>query len=246
MMMIETLPCDLEPVDQIQDDGAFLHAHGGQRLVEQQDLGFRIDRAGDRDRLALPAGQLGDLGIHRRDVHAHVVEVLLGLLAHGPVAQQRPADLLPVQEHVVVDGELVDQREVLVHRVDAERAGVVDRLDRDLLALQDDPPAGGRLEAAEDLEQGGFARAVVADQAEHLAALEVHVHVDQRRDGPVLLGDVLDPEHVAVRVRRHGRVLLRLIGHLRPALSHVAGSAARWRSWRSGWRRRGGWAAGSR
>ncbi len=39
---------------------------------------------------------------------------------HGPM------DLLALEEHVLGDVELVDQREVLVDAVDAERPGMVD------------------------------------------------------------------------------------------------------------------------
>ena len=77
----------------------------------------------------------------------------------------------------MVDAELIDQREVLVHGVDAERTGMVDRLERDLLALEDDPPGIRPVEAAEDLQQRGLASPVVAEQAEHLAAGEVQADV---------------------------------------------------------------------
>ena len=49
-----------------------------------------------------------------------------------------------------------------------------------LLPAKQDPAGVRRLEAAQDLEQGGLAGAVVTDQAQHLAAFQVQVHVDQR------------------------------------------------------------------
>src|SRR5215475_7413008 len=88
------------------------------------------------------------------------------------------------------------QRKVLVDDVDAERAGLFHRGEVDLLTVEQDPPGGRRLEAADDLQQGGLARAVVADQAEHLALLQAHVHVHQRRHRAVPLGDVLDAQDV--------------------------------------------------
>src|ERR1700749_1162348 len=80
-------------------------------------------------------------------------------------------------------------------------------------------PAGGRwLEAAEDLEQGGLAPSVVAEQAEHLAPAQVQVDVGQRGDRAVALGDVLDAEDVAGG-RRGSRGRVRTGGGhtLRPA-----------------------------
>src|SRR5581483_4528950 len=119
------------------------------------------------------------------------------------VAQQRAAHLLPVQEHVVVDAELVDQREVLVDDVHAQRPGVVDGLEVDLLPVDQDPAGVGRLEATHDLEQRRLARAVVADQAQHLTLGYVQAQVYQRGDRAEPLADVLDPQCVDGRVR-HG------------------------------------------
>ena len=100
-------------------------------------------RTGDGDGLALPAGELGDLDVDRLEADAHVGEVLLCQPAHGPVVQQRPPDMLPVEEHVVINAQLVDQRQVLVDGVDSQRARVVHRLEHDLLAAQHDPAGIG-------------------------------------------------------------------------------------------------------
>src|ERR1700730_8824680 len=194
----------LQVLDQFQDHRPFLGAHRRQRLVQQQHLGVRGHRPGHRDGLALATGQLGHLGVDRGDAHPDPVELLLGGAPHAPVGQQRPAGPLPVQEHVVVDGELVDQRQVLVHGVDAERAGVVHRLQRDLLALQDDPSRGRGLKAAHDLDQRGFARAVVTQEPQHLTLAQVEVHVVQRGDRAEPFVDVLDPEHITAGVSRGG------------------------------------------
>src|SRR5581483_7541235 len=189
----------LEPAHQVEDHRAFLDAHRGQRLVEQQDLGVGVDRPGYRDGLALATGQHRYLGVDRRDVDADLVQVLPGQLAHHPGAQQRdrPGNRLPVQEHVLVHRELVDQRQVLVHHVDAGRPGLLHRVPRDLVALQVHGPRGGRLEAADDLDKGGLTRPVVTEQAEDLTAAKPEADVPQRGDRAVALGDVLDPQDVA-------------------------------------------------
>src|ERR1039457_1370428 len=177
------------------------HAPG--RLAEQRPR--PAQNAGRAPGAALPlaAGQAGHLDVHRpQGLDPHGVQVLLGLLPHGLVTQQRPAHRLPVEEHVVVDGELVDEGEILVDHVDAGRAGLRHRGERDLLAVEQDPPAGGLLKTADDLDEGGLARAVVADQAEPLAALQPQADVGQRGHGAVALGDVLHPQDVVAGRRR--------------------------------------------
>ena len=59
-MIIETRPSSLQALDQVEDERALLGAHRRERLVEQQDVGLGVHRAGDRDRLALAAGEPRD------------------------------------------------------------------------------------------------------------------------------------------------------------------------------------------
>jgi hypothetical protein len=79
MMMTDTSPRSFRSRTRSRIS-ALLGAHRGQRLVQQQDLGVRVDRSGaTRDGLALPAGELwhtshGDVG----QVDAHVLQVLGG------------------------------------------------------------------------------------------------------------------------------------------------------------------------
>src|SRR5260370_34096286 len=71
---------------------------------------------------------------------------------------------------------------------------MIDGLERHLFAIEQDPAGVGRLEAAEDLQQRGLARAVVAEQAEDLTLVHMQVDVDQRGHRAEPLGDVLDPQ----------------------------------------------------
>src|SRR3954469_4527778 len=61
----------------------------------------------------------------------------------------------------------------------------------------------GLVETAQDLDQRRLPGAIVADQAEHLAALQLHAHVDERGDGAKALADVL-------RLQDDGSVLFHL------------------------------------
>ena len=72
---------------------------------------------------------------------------------------------LAPQEHVVVDAEVADQREVLVDRLDAVGARFARRGETHLFAFVDDRAGVGLMKSGEDLDQGGLARAVVANQA---------------------------------------------------------------------------------
>ena len=115
----------LQLVDQLEDQAALAGAHGGERLVEEQDARRRVGRAGDRDRLPLAARELVGLCIDARHAHVDLVEVLPGELSHRSLVEEMEAPhgrQLVVQEEVQVDRELRDQREVLVDGLDPELA----------------------------------------------------------------------------------------------------------------------------
>src|SRR4051812_34359901 len=197
------VPALAQARDEVEDDRAFLDAHRREWLVEQQDARLRVQRAGDRDRLALAAGQAQHRRVDRGDVHADVADVLLGFLAHAAVVEQperKRVEQLPVEKHVVEDAQLVDQREVLVNGVDPLRARVGYGVQLDRLAVEHDRAGVGLVEAAEDLHQRRLARAVVAQQAEDLALLEAQVDLAQRRDRAEALGHVLDSHDLGPRV----------------------------------------------
>ena len=122
--------------------------------------------------------------VQARDVDPDLVERRARLPAHRAVGQerQRPADPLAAQEHVLEHRQLVDQREVLVDGVDAERARMVDAARLVRLAAQEHAALVGLLEAADDLHQRRLAGAVVAEQPQHLALAQVQVDVAQRDD----------------------------------------------------------------
>ena len=74
----------------------------------------------------------------------------------------------PVEKEVVVNTQLVYQRQVLEHRLYAVLACVLDGAEPDLLAVHEDPAAVRRVQPRQDLDKGGLAGAIVADQAERL------------------------------------------------------------------------------
>ena len=98
----------------------------------------------------------------------------------------------------MVDAEPVDQRQVLIDAFDAERPGVVDRTERDRPAVDEHLPGIGLVIAGQDLDQGRFAGAVVAEDAERLAARDPERHAGERSD----LAEHLDQFFGADRVGR--------------------------------------------
>ena len=96
------------------------HAERRGRLVEQHDLRLAEQRAGDRDLLALAAGERPDLAAQAGDRHRQVGEQLAGLVLHlrlVELARDRARagrDLLAAEEEVGDDVEVVAEREVLV------------------------------------------------------------------------------------------------------------------------------------
>ena len=110
---------------------------------------------------------------------------------------QRPAeDRLALQEHVAIDIELIDQRQVLIDRLDAERARMADRAKLNGLALEVELPGARLIVAGEDLHQGRLAGAVVSEQSQDLAAAEPQIDVLERRDPSEGFLDVLGAQHL--------------------------------------------------
>jgi hypothetical protein len=188
--------------DEVEHQRALAHAHRRQRLVEQQDARIRVDRARDGDRLPLATREPRDGRLHPGDLDADVGDRLSRALAHRAVVEQPVRmDDLAVEEDVVEDAQLVDQRKVLVDGVDAERAGMHDGAELDRLAVEVDRPRVRLVVAGEDLDQRRLAGPVVAEQPEHLAVLEMEVDGAQGGNRTEALGHALHAQDLG-----HGQV----------------------------------------
>jgi len=99
---------------------------------------------------------------------------------------------LVAEEDVLGDAEPVDDVELLVHGRDAHLEGR-DRVgDRHRLALPHQFASVGLVGAREDLDEGGFARAVLPEHAMHLA--RSHLEIDAPEGGNAREG-LGDPAH---------------------------------------------------
>ena len=179
----------LEDTEEVVGLGRRQHAG---RLVEDQDLGAAIERLEDLDALLQADRQFLDDGV-RIDLEAvfALQPLQLGAGIGDAFLQQRL--VLGAEDDVLDDGEILDQHEMLVDHADAERDGVVGRLDRHLLAADFDLAAVGLIEAVEDRHQRRFAGAVLADDAADRAALDDQIDV---AIGPDSAETLVDPDEL--------------------------------------------------
>ena len=149
--------------------------HAG-RLVEDQDFGAAIERLEDFDALLQADRQFLDdgVGIDLQAVFALQPLQLGARVGDAPLEQRL---VLGAEDDVLDDGEILDQHEMLVDHADAERDGVVRRLDRDRLAADFDLAAVGLVEAVEDRHQRRLSGAVLSDDAADGAALDDEIDV---------------------------------------------------------------------
>src|SRR5690606_28380750 len=151
------------------------HQHRG-RLVEDEDPGAPEEHLDDLVPLSPPDLELlvEVVGVDDETVGlGDASELLLGRVEVDAAAA--PRRLCP-EDHVLEDGELVGQHEVLVDHPDAGGDGVEWRGEADLLSLHPHDPLVGLDHPVEDLHQGGLARAVLAADGVDLALLHDKVH----------------------------------------------------------------------
>ena len=100
------------------------------------------------------------------------------------------------KRHVFGDRHPLDEAQVLVNEGDAlARVGAVAiglAVDRHGSAVSGD-------NAAENLDQGGFASAVLAEKGNDLAAIDVEAHALERLRAPERLGDILETQDAGLR-----------------------------------------------
>src|SRR5690606_11331117 len=165
-------------------------AESGGGLVEHHELGLLENRARDGDGLPLTSGEGGDLLAHRlHGAHRERTQGLARLALHLAFVEGDAAHLLAAEEHVLHDVEVVAQREVLVHDLDAEVRGVARRVQVDDLALEAHLAAVVGLHTGDSLDEGRLAGTVVADERGDLAGVRLEVDALQHADGAEALHD---------------------------------------------------------
>ncbi len=142
----------------------------GQRLVEQQHVGFGGKRSGQRHPLSLPAGQLP------RHPVGEVGRIDLG----EPMCRRRTGTARG-ERHIAGDAQVRKQQRVLEQQADAAIVGgdVNSRRGVGQHALSDAHDTAVRVHQPRDHVQGRrLARAVGAEHGQHLAGGDVEFDVD--------------------------------------------------------------------
>ena len=173
------------------------------RLVEQDHLRMRHQRAPQLEQLALPAGERAGLRVGhslQRDQLQHLVRPLLQrllLAPHPPRRQPVAPDLLAVlirlsQHHVLQHRHRLQLLRNLERAHQAAAEDAVRRHAGDLLAGKPHPPAAGPQKARQTVETGRLARAVGTDQPRDHAPLDREARAVHRAQAAEMAGQVLD------------------------------------------------------
>ena len=175
-------------LQQLQDlfPGQVIQRAGG--LVAKQQLRILRQRPGNGHALLLPAGELGG------EIQRPIPKTHLFHHVHG--VQGFPADL-GRQFHVFDGGEVLDQIVKLeneAHVVTPVGGQLPLGEGGDIRSLQQHMSGGEPVHAAQDVEQGGLARAGGADDHADLPLFDGEVHVVQRFDAD--FAHLIDLPHV--------------------------------------------------
>ncbi len=157
-------------------------------FIEQQHARLDRQRAGERDALALPAGELRRVTVGQ-PVELHQFQQAMHAAADlGLVRALAPRLHAQAEGHVLEHRHVAEQRVVLEHEADLAFAymGV-----GGVLAFEDDAPGVRRLQPGDDPQQRGLAAARRPQQGDQFTAGEVERNLVERGEGAELLVDVL-------------------------------------------------------
>ena len=180
---------------------AQLQVQRAQGLVQQQDLRLVHQRPGDGDALLLSAGQRVDgallvaLHLHQLQHPVHPAPDLFLLLPVRVHAQLLRRLQVQAKGDVVKHVQMIEQRVLLEHRVDAALVGGDAR---HVLPLEQDFTLAGHFKSADDAQQRGLATARGPQQRDEFTFADVEVHVVQHLGVAEALADPLqfDEAHV--------------------------------------------------
>ena len=192
----------VQPVDDLEEAIGLARRQRGGGLVEDEDAGVHGERLGDLDELPLAGREALHLHVGR-DVQVHHGQELLGAPADLAPAQQRHLahGREVADEEVLGDGEVGEEVQLLVDEGDAGAVGIARVARRVDLAVQQHLARVERHDAAQDVHERGLAGAVLADQADDAAALDVEGDALQDRHAEEGLADVLEAQDGVCHLR---------------------------------------------
>ncbi len=180
----------LDVAHHAEQGGDLASGQGGGRLVHDQQARVGRQRPGDGDQLPSGGGQAVGGGIEI-EMHAEPLHRGLRMRAHAPPADDpAPVAQLVADRQVLGDGQVPEQREVLIDHLHPEPDRVARRHAGDLGAVDQDGAAIDRVDPGNHLDQRRLARAVLAGEAVDLAGCDAERHAVQRLHAGEMLGDV--------------------------------------------------------
>jgi hypothetical protein len=182
---------DVDLVVEAAEPGAELVAdtrvEGAEGLIEEEDLRFRREGAGEGDALALAAGELRGVAVCvavELDEAEEIVDAALDL-GPGPLADlEAERDVLP-DGHVAEEG-IVLEDEAHSAELNGDGGGV--------LSGEDDASRVGFLESGDDAEDGALAGARGSEEGDELAGVDFEGDRVDGLEGTESLGDVVDDD----------------------------------------------------
>ena len=163
------------------------------RLVEDQEVDAAHQRLQDLDALAAAERQVADprVGI---EIEA---EAGAGLPHRGRdrAALQPAPGRVPAQHDILGHRHGLDQHEMLVDHADPGLEGRPRIVVGELPALVDDDARVGPHHAEQHLHEGALARAVLSEQADDLAGLDVEIDAGIGPHRPIAFGDAAHLEN---------------------------------------------------
>ena len=152
-------------------------------FVEHQHAGLDRERPRDLHQLLARDAQAAGARPHVADLRqSEVIPKAFRLADHPPAVQQSPESRLASEKDVLGDGQVGRQRQFLVDQPDPEPVRVGHIADVHTPSVVDNLAGVGTVDAAEDLDERGFAGAVLAEQRVDLAGPQLEVHAVERHD----------------------------------------------------------------
>ena len=218
------------------------------RLVHQQQADASASQgAGDLDDLSLRDAERPRLKVEV-EIHSQPRERAARLLTLSATSDPPQALRLATQDEVLLDGQVADGVELLVDDADAEPLADREGHLAELAALPAHDAAVARVGPGQDLDEGGLAGSVLAEQGVDLPGPHREACALERLHAPEGLVDALELEQRDRFALRHRRAIMRSPskssrfacagGGGRPGLRDAA--------WHPGRRRAPGWSPGPR